>query len=391
MIKFEDDNLPFDKAMHGYYRVGEKFFYKYVTAVLESSITKLPISWDFHRNKFVSSINNTNLNLNLDEQYKLRAEQLRDNYDYLILAFSGGSDSDNILRVFLKNNIKLDEVWSSFPETLIEKNHYRISYDCDASNMPSEYYLVIKPELEKLAVTNPEIKITVSDPSLQLTNEDYEDTLTLLNFPQVYLTIKRWRALINHVKKLTTKGKKIGVILGSDKPIPYVKDNLYGILFSDSGTFLKSGIIDDEIFLVEYFYWSANFPDLPIAQGRKLWNYLLKNKEITTNLLKNQTIGNPNLSFRNNGFDQIIKKICYPYWDFTKHQVNKTSFLNNTQYSKFLAPYTKDKFYQSYLYNISNVTNLDPKILYNNGKNAVNDLKLHYSFYPLGEINWRNL
>lgn len=388
MIKFEDSAVPFEKTINGYYRVGEKFFYKNFNAILESNITKLPISWDFHRSKFTSSINNRNLNLNLDEQYKLRAKQLRDSYDYLILAFSGGSDSDNILRVFLKNNIKLDEVWSSFPKTLIEKSNYIISHDLDASNMPSEYYLVIEPELKKLAVTNPEIKITVSDPSAQLTNEDYEDTLTVLNFPQSYMAIKRWRLLIEHIRRLTQKGKKVAAILGADKPIPHIKDNAYGILFSDKGTFLKSDIVLDELFSIEYFYWSTNFPDLPIAQGRKLWNYLLGNKEITSNLLKNQIAGNPNVLFRNKGFDEITKKICYPDWDFTKHQVGKSNFLNNIQYSKFLAPHMSNKFYQSYMHNINIINRLDPTISFNDGKSALSDVKLHYSFYSLGEINW---
>ena len=388
MIKFEDSAVPFEKTINGYYRVGEKFFYKNFNAILESNITKLPISWDFHRSKFTSSINNRNLNLNLDEQYKLRAKQLRDSYDYLILAFSGGSDSDNILRVFLKNNIKLDEVWSSFPKTLIEKSNYIISHDLDASNMPSEYYLVIEPELKKLAVTNPEIKITVSDPSAQLTNEDYEDTLTVLNFPQSYMAIKRWRLLIEHIRRLTQKGKKVAAILGADKPIPHIKDNAYGILFSDRGTFLKSDIVLDELFSIEYFYWSTNFPDLPIAQGRKLWNYLLGNKEITSNLLKNQIAGNPNVLFRNKRFNEITKKICYPDWDFTKHQVGKANFLNNMQYSKFLAPHMNNKFYQSYMHNINIINRLDPTITFNDGKSALSDIKSHYSFYSLGEINW---
>jgi hypothetical protein len=304
------------------------------------------------------------------------------------LAFSGGSDSDNILRVFLKNNIKLDEVWSSFPKTLIEKSNYIISHDLDASNMPSEYYLVIEPELKKLAVTNPEIKITVSDPSAQLTNEDYEDTLTVLNFPQSYMAIKRWRLLIEHIRRLTQKGKKVAAILGADKPIPHIKDNAYGILFSDRGTFLKSDIVLDELFSIEYFYWSTNFPDLPIAQGRKLWNYLLGNKEITSNLLKNQIAGNPNVLFRNKKFDEITKKICYPDWDFTKHQVGKANFLNNMQYSKFLAPHMNNKFYQSYMHNINIINRLDPTITFNDGKSALSDIKSHYSFYSLGEINW---
>lgn len=39
-----------------------------------------------------------------------RASQIRNGYKYVILYYSGGIDSDTVLRVFIKNNIPLDEV-----------------------------------------------------------------------------------------------------------------------------------------------------------------------------------------------------------------------------------------------------------------------------------------
>lgn len=41
---------------------------------------------------------------------KNRAQQLRDNYDYLILYFSGGCDSKLVLDTFVKNDICIDEI-----------------------------------------------------------------------------------------------------------------------------------------------------------------------------------------------------------------------------------------------------------------------------------------
>ena len=48
--------------------------------------------------------------VNIDILYLMRARQLRDQYDHLVLNFSGGSDSTNILYAFLKNNIHIDEI-----------------------------------------------------------------------------------------------------------------------------------------------------------------------------------------------------------------------------------------------------------------------------------------
>jgi len=44
------------------------------------------------------------------ELCKLRAQQLRDSYDYIILYHSGGSDSTTVLNSFLRNKIPLDEI-----------------------------------------------------------------------------------------------------------------------------------------------------------------------------------------------------------------------------------------------------------------------------------------
>ena len=44
--------------------------------------------------------------IDLETLYFLRAKQLRDTYDYLILQYSGGADSHQVLFTFLKNNIE---------------------------------------------------------------------------------------------------------------------------------------------------------------------------------------------------------------------------------------------------------------------------------------------
>ena len=46
----------------------------------------------------------------LKELYVERCQQLRDKYDYLILSYSGGADSHEILYTFLENNIFIDEI-----------------------------------------------------------------------------------------------------------------------------------------------------------------------------------------------------------------------------------------------------------------------------------------
>jgi hypothetical protein len=46
----------------------------------------------------------------LSELYRLRAEQIRKDYDYIVLCYSGGIDSTNMLETFYYNNIHIDEI-----------------------------------------------------------------------------------------------------------------------------------------------------------------------------------------------------------------------------------------------------------------------------------------
>jgi hypothetical protein len=48
--------------------------------------------------------------LPLKELYRIRAQQIRDTYPYVLLCYSGGYDSTNMLETFYYNNIHIDEI-----------------------------------------------------------------------------------------------------------------------------------------------------------------------------------------------------------------------------------------------------------------------------------------
>lgn len=62
---------------------------------------------------------------------KQRAQQLRDSYDYIIVYFSGGSDSITVVNSFLDNNLLIDEIvingYSEIPDIRVNGN-YAINY-----------------------------------------------------------------------------------------------------------------------------------------------------------------------------------------------------------------------------------------------------------------------
>ena len=134
--KFEDSSHDPIHCKQGYYQVGRKLFNKKFNALLEASVTHQPVMWNFNQAVFAKQAQMPRIGVPILELYKQRALQLRDKYDYLILAYSGGADSDNILKVFQQNNIYLDEVWCDWPSSLVEKSNYVISNGSVWSNLP---------------------------------------------------------------------------------------------------------------------------------------------------------------------------------------------------------------------------------------------------------------
>ena len=90
----------------------------------------------------------------LDYLYKLRAQEIRDSYDYVILCYSGGHDSTNILEIFYYNNIHIDEI-------VLVGAFSQDTYTGSDENHNAEIHLNCFPTLRKMNL--PKTKITVAD------------------------------------------------------------------------------------------------------------------------------------------------------------------------------------------------------------------------------------
>jgi hypothetical protein len=95
---------------YGYYQVGDTRTYSRYERM--DLLHQHPCDWRWvYNDNFFSQYDWTREPTeSLDELYKQRAEQLRRDYDYLILYYSGGYDSANMLHAFLDNGIYPDEI-----------------------------------------------------------------------------------------------------------------------------------------------------------------------------------------------------------------------------------------------------------------------------------------
>ena len=96
----------------GIYRVGDLATYSKLEAIELHVKTGIHPQWDFNDAVFSSYNWTKEPTESILELYRQRAQQLRDQYDYIVLCYSGGADSDNVLRSFVDNDIRIDEVVS---------------------------------------------------------------------------------------------------------------------------------------------------------------------------------------------------------------------------------------------------------------------------------------
>ena len=307
--------------MHGYYQVGNKNFEHKLMALIEASNTKQNVKWIFHDQVWEHAFKTIKPNLNLDEVYRERAQQLRDKYDYLICSYSGGSDSWTIVNTFLKHNIFLDEIYIRWPLKAVKGS--RVIYtpntiDTTAANSLSEWDFVIEKDIEIFQKVMPKTKITIYDWTEDINKEILESEFFVTNHFLSVWNIKRFVTQGNLETKMLDKGRKVGVIFGIDKPILKYHNNALYMNFLDHMVALafSDGWKESS---VEYFYWSPDMPKIIISQCAKIVNHLKQNKALL-HIVKNS---NSWINYR--FYNDMIKYICFPEYDRNKFQVDKPS------------------------------------------------------------------
>lgn len=264
----------------------------------------------------------TKIGLDLKTLYKLRAQQIRDKYDYLILYYSGGADSHNVLRSFLDNDIKIDEIAVRWPKKLIGSSLYvPNSLDRTARNFVSEWDLVISKDLEQLRTTHPEIKITILDYVENIPRGYFNDsTFAKQNHMHSAVNLLRMQKFTD--TELNPKGKRVCAIAGIDKPMLVEHKGKAFMFFTDD---IVSLYTKAEESFREDFYWTPDMPELAYSMAYTVFLYFKHNqlarplmpKAFWTEL--DEVIKHDSMQY----YYRLIKPIIYQSWDQRKFQADK--------------------------------------------------------------------
>jgi hypothetical protein len=262
---------------YGYYQIGNVKTYSRYELMDKHHVS--PQSWKWNYNdEFFGSYNwNNEPQQTIDELYKKRAEQLRRDYDYLVLYYSGGYDSANMLYAFLDNDIKLDEICVFYSR-----------YD-NTSNQYKELSSISWKKLNEIKKKYPSIKIRRFDYA------DYffkwDKMVNDLNLNKDLLYMFGAALSVNHIvtdlaytyvedwRSIISQGKKLSWIYGVDKPqLRYHEDkwifNFFDGLTQTNITPMRQMIDNGNIGTYEFFYWAPvkECVDICIKQSHMIKN-----------------------------------------------------------------------------------------------------------------------
>lgn len=222
----------------------------------------------------------------LDYYYREQAHRIRDNYDYVILAYSGGYDSTNILETFHFNNIRLDKIitvgaLSQDSQSGIDDNHN------------GELYHNVFPYVKELGLESitQVIDYTIffdklTNFSISHYNEYWVDEIGAWFSPHHWF----WRDIEKYIVPPEWKDKSVALIFGKDKPslfyspkgrsqVPVNNSFMYnGFQFRDTPVYDygDTGRLNESLTRIN-FYWDPFNPEILLKQLHLLKNVYSRN------------------------------------------------------------------------------------------------------------------
>jgi hypothetical protein len=323
MIRLENNNKL------GYYTVGQVRHYIKPKALIAATETNQFPEWNFNRDAFGSYNWSVEPETNLKELYRMRAQQLRDRYDYIRLEVSGGGDSATAAFSFILNSIHLDEVVFRYPKTG-EKNVTDDPFNTKPENTLSEWKYAAQPLLQWIATHAPRTRITMHDYSEDMlaSNHDESWIFRTKDYFQPGHAFKHTVDAVDSHKQTLDQGKSVCMLWGVDKPKVCIKDKKWYLYFMD----IQANNANPEVgqwdnVTNEYFYWTPDLPELLCKQAHTIRKWF----DLPSNIYLQHLARWPNYSFaQRTTFEHIIKPLLYPDYDPTTFQTSKptNSFYN---------------------------------------------------------------
>lgn len=373
----------------GFYQIDDAKYYGKVHALIEGTrLNKFP-EWNFNKNTFDNFSWHHEPEISLIELYRMRAQQLREQYDYIRMEVSGGGDSSTAVYSFVNNGIHLDEVVFRYPKTG-EKNVTNDPFNTKPENTLSEWKYAAQPLLQWIAIHAPRTKITMHDYSVDMLNSDHDESWVYKtkDYFQPGHAFKHTVAAVDSHKTTLDRGLKVCMLWGVDKPKVCIKDKKWYLYFMD----VQANNANPEVgqwdnITNEYFYWTPDLPELLCKQAHVIKTWF----DLPSNVHLQHLARWPNYSFsQRTAFENIVKPLIYPDYDQTTFQTSKptNSFYNEMDFW-FYVNFNETHAYRVWQAGLKHlVDSVDQKYFNYEMGRAVGFISFISPFYYLGDAEF---
>jgi hypothetical protein len=269
-------NLPLLEN-YGFYECNNKKFYNKLEVLMHASNTGHSVHWNFCEHIFSKMDWTIEPAQSLEQLYAERAKQIRNKYDYIVLHFSGGRDSLNIMETFIKNNLPIDEVFirgtylhlPTSVKTPTQLNYYA---ECFKSALPlsklikEKYYPHMK--ITMVDITDRLVKIVKDRNWIERNNGGV--ALNEIFCPDYEICNPAWA-------KMAESGIKICHLVGIDKPRIQLLDGKFYFAFLDYSVvqFAANRLSDIDLpVYTEMFYWSPDSASMLVKQAQLVKQFI---------------------------------------------------------------------------------------------------------------------
>lgn len=308
----------------GLYHVGDRAFASKLEAIQYQRQCGLPLTWHYQELEFAQHDWTQEPTQSLWELYSERAHQLRQQYQYIILLYSGGADSENVLQAFERNGIMVDEIRIAYAGDYTDANSLRVL-------MNLELHHVAIPRARALQTQWPNLKVTVvgMDDMIEQSLNDYtNDSLHFGNNMSWSLWQRQRFGMTkkqSHTWMPQLQGDhQIAILWGKDKTFVNKVNGRYAVQFIDRHLNGNLEPLPDNC-QHEYFYWGKDCAQILIKQGHVLKNFYRQADYVSTWFTDNQ-------------------KYILPKWDHKWHYntvdvAGKRTMINNGCYNTLIYPW----------------------------------------------------
>jgi len=331
---------------NSFYTCNGLTFQSKVKACVYAQTVNQPVKWIFGLDEIYSKYSwDIEPTETIDELYDRRARELREQYDYIAISYSGGADSHNVLMSFYRQGLHVDEVITNHLTSVTEKFTDLSGKNVSPENYNAEHQLNAVAKLQWIKTNMPKTLVVEVDMGEAVLNSFKPSDESWVLDQNVGLSMAhRFRTNFFRNKDFKNRldvGKKVGFVVGIDKPKTVIDNNVLTLMFNDTMMFnssIRDYNIDYDNVTIEPFYWASSTAPLICKQ---------------VHIIKRFIESSPGRRYYwdiNKGFtyevsrryhERWLRTLLYTTWNDSWYQADKSKYVWHTEFDSWAKNYTK--------------------------------------------------